>query len=142
MRSFKRLLILVVLGVFTAGCQPSSSESQVSKAFEHLEQAIENKNARAATMLFASGFRDQQGRDVKDIRGLMFLYFSRNKNIHVVTNNTKIGIDGTVARVQSDVTLLGTSNIIPERGRRVFIDLEWRKENRDWLLYRAVWESK
>ena len=60
----------------------------------------------------------------------------------MVTINTKISVDGNVARVQSDVTFLGTSNIIPERGRQIFIDLEWHKENQNWLLYRAVWESK
>ncbi|MDH5649721.1 MAG: hypothetical protein OEY67_08690 [Gammaproteobacteria bacterium] len=126
----------------SVACQKESDEVKISKALSGMEQGIENRDAGQVLELLSPLFQDHAGRDIKAVRGLMFVHFSRNERINVVTTNKAIQVHNDSARMQFDVLLLGSSNILPERGRRYKVDTEWIKENGNWLLHRMDWQSE
>ena len=137
--SFSTALVCIVMILFLGACNKDSDEARIKHALSILEQGLEKRDAATAISVFSKEYRDQAGRDTRATRSMMFVYFSRNQKIEVLTGNLSIEVKNSDASVKLDVVLLGGKNIIPERGQQYQVDMQWRKQGDDWRLYRAAW---
>jgi hypothetical protein len=52
-----------------------------------------------------------------------------------------INLMSDIADVQLEALLLGSSQWLPERGRRYRVQMRWHKQDGDWLLSRLDWQA-
>ena len=68
-------------------------------------------------------------------------HFKRNKNISIVMLDKNIIKNKTFFDVTFRVLLLGSNNMLPERGRVYQVASRWKKESGSWVISKLRWEK-
>ena len=89
----------------------------------------------------ADDFRTREGHLSQDINRMLFVQFRQNKHIQVFLYEMDINLMSDIADVQLEALLLGSSQWLPERGRRYRVKMRWHKQDGDWLLSRLDWQA-
>ena len=85
-------------------------------------------------------FRTREGLLPQDINRMLFIHFRQNKHIQVFLYNLDINVMSNTADVQLEALLLGSSQWLPERGRRYRVLMRWIKRDNEWWLLRLDWQ--
>ncbi len=128
--------------LFSLGCSDKRSpEQQIEALLEQGVKALEDKDIKAAGELLADSYRDSNGRDQRQMKGIAFLVLRRGP-VHLSLSDKKIELDasGTNATVSMKVTALQTAgapqtvgDLMP-RGRAIDVQVHVVKEGDDWRV--------
>jgi hypothetical protein len=141
------LLLLSVLLLQACSGDSDSPEVQIQRFIDSAVQAGEARSADRIGDLLHRDFIDQQGNNGKQIGRLLRAYFFRHQNIHLFTRIDDIEIlADNQASVSLHVAMAGTviSDItaLASLQARVYrFELQMVREDDDWLLRHASWES-
>ena len=123
------------------GCgSPLDDETQVRQSVEQLAEAIEKHDRNAILRRLADDFRARDGLLPQDINRMLFVQFRENKLIQVFLYDMEVEVMSNLADVQVETLLLGSSQWLPERGRRYQVQMRWHKHNGEWMLLRLDWQ--
>lgn len=134
--------LFCALLLFALGCsEKRTPEQQIEALLEQGVKALEDKDIKAAGALLADSYKDSNGRDQRQLKGIAFLVLRRGP-VHLSLSDKKIELDasGQRAIVSMKVTALQTAgapqtvgDLMP-RGRAVDVQLHVVKEGDEWRV--------
>jgi valyl-tRNA synthetase len=104
-------------------------------------QAVEERSVRQVQKFLADDFRTARHSNSQQLRSFMLLHFRQNKVIKVFTSNIQIVLQKEKADMVFNVLVTGSSNWLPERGRRFEVKSRWIKQDGDWKISRVNWQE-
>lgn len=135
------LWLSLLLAVVAAACTaPQDDETQIRQRIERLAKSIEQHDRDAVMQGLDDDFRTREGLSPHDINRMLFVQFRQNKQIQVFLFDMDINVMSNMADVQLEALLLGSSQWLPERGRRYRVQMRWSKQDAEWLLSRLDWQ--
>ena len=136
-----RCWFCLVLSVSLVACSaPVDDETRLRRHIELLATAIEQHERTTIMQQLDNEFRTREGLLPQDINRMLFAQFRQNKQIQVFLYDLQVQVMTSVADVQLETLLLGSSQWLPERGRRYRVQMRWQKQNDEWLLLRMDWQ--
>ncbi|MDH3948830.1 MAG: hypothetical protein OEU74_07705 [Gammaproteobacteria bacterium] len=130
-----------MLSVSLVACSPPADDAaQVRQGVEVLTKAIEQHERDIIMQRLDVDFRAREGLLPQDINRMLFVQFRQNKQIQVFLNDMEVNVMSSMADVQLNALLLGSSQWLPERGRRYRVQMRWSKRDGLWLLLRLDWQ--
>ena len=131
----------LVLGVSLVACTPPTDDAtQIRQGVELLAKAIEQHERDTIMQRLDEDFRTREGLLPQDINRMLFVQFRQNKQIQVFLYDIEVNLMSSIADVQFEALLLGSSQWLPERGRRYQVQMRWSKRDDEWLLLRLDWQ--
>jgi hypothetical protein len=130
-----------MLSVSLVACTPPADDAtQVRQGVEVLAKAIEQHERDIIMQQLDVDFRAREGLLSQDINRMLFVQFRQNKQIQVFLYDMEVNVMSSMADVQLEALLLGSSQWLPERGRRYRVQMRWSKRDGEWLLLRLDWQ--
>lgn len=121
------------------GCKEVSIESKIRNQINKMALAVEEKNGRDFIEYLDENFQDQDGRNKKQIRGILAAIFLQNKTINVTYSIDEIQIQEGI--VLASINVKNTAGkLFRTSASDVLIRSQWREHENEWLVYRAQWE--
>lgn len=131
----------LMLGIGLLACtSPIDDATQVRQGVELLAKAIEQHERETIMQRLDDDFRTREGLLPQDINRMLFVQFRQNKQIQVFLFDLDVNVMSSTADVQLEALLLGSSQWLPERGRRYRVQMRWNKRDGEWLLLRLDWQ--
>ena len=131
----------LILGISLVACsQPVDDATRIRQGIEDLAKAIEQHEQDAILQRLDADFRTRDGLLAQDIRQMLFVQFRQNKQIQVFLYDLEVNVMSSIADAQLEALLLGSSQWLPERGRRYRVEMRWNKQDGEWLLSRLDWQ--
>ncbi len=131
----------LMLGVSLLACtSPTDDATQVRQGVELLAKAIEQHERDTIMQRLDDDFRTREGLLPQDINRMLFIQFRQNKQIQVFLFDMDVNVMSNTADVQLEALLLGSSQWLPERGRRYRVQMRWNKRGDEWWLLRLDWQ--
>ena len=131
----------LILGVSLFACtQPIDDATRVRQSVEDLATAIEQHERDTIMQRLDVDFRTREGLLPQNINRMLFVQFRQNKQIQVFLFDLEVSVMSATADVQLEALLLGSSQWLPERGRRYQVQMRWNKRDDEWLLSRLDWQ--
>ena len=127
-----KIITLSVAAVLLVACsERTSDEAQVRELIVAAEDAAEARDSSDVLALVASDYGDSEGYDRAQLQNFLRGYFLANPRIEVVATvqDLQFPVDG-LGRARVDVTVLPA-------GDRGSLQVEFRRENRRWVVSRA-----
>ena len=131
----------LILGASLFACtQPIDDATRVRQSVEDLATAIEQHERDTIMQRLDVDFRTREGLLPQNINRMLFVQFRQNKQIQVFLFDLEVSVMSATADVQLEALLLGSSQWLPERGRRYQVQMRWNKRDDEWLLSRLDWQ--
>lgn len=127
-----KFVSLCVALTFLVACgSRTSDEEQVRELLEAAEAAAEARDTSDVLAVVAPDYSDSQGLDRAQLQNFLRGYFLANPRVEILmtVQELEFPVDG-LARARVGLTSLPA-------GDRATLQLEFRKEGRDWLVTRA-----
>ena len=135
------LVCLLLLGASLFGCSsPTGDETRLRQQLDQVAEAIEQHDRATVVEVLAEDFRTPEGQVAQDINRMLFLQFRQNKHIQVFLYDVEVKLFSPMADVELQALLLGSSQWLPEQGRRYEVQMRWQKQEDDWRLTRLKWQ--
>lgn len=141
----RRVLVLalaLLVALSAAACsEKRTPEQQIKAVLDAAVKALEEGDVNAASDLLAESYKDSNGRDRRQMKGIAFLALRRGP-LHLSLSDENIEVDESKQRatVSLKVTALQTAgapttvgDLVP-RGRAMEVQLSFVKEGEDWLV--------
>ncbi len=143
--TMKRLALLVRLLplLMLAACSKPDPQTALDTAAIELEQAIAQRQPRAAMRLLHDNFSGSHGMDRQMAHQQMLALFLRYQNIGLLVVNRNCKLDkGFYDRghCNAQVGVTGAQGLIPERAELYRVSTTWQLQGKDWLLLSMEWE--
>jgi hypothetical protein len=136
-----RWWLSLILGVSLGACTSTTDDAtQIRQGVELLAKAIEQHDRDTIMQRLDEDFRTREGLLSQDINRMLFVQFRQNKQIQVFLYDIEVNLMSSIADVQLEALLLGSSQWLPERGRRYQVQMRWSKRDDKWLLSRLDWQ--
>jgi hypothetical protein len=134
------LVCLLLLGASLVGCSsPTDDETRLRQQLDQVAEAIEQHDRDTVLEVLAEDFRTSEGQLAQDINRMLLLQFRQNKHIQAFLYDVEVKLFPPVADVELQALLLGSSQWLPEQGRRYEVQMRWQKQEDDWRLTRLRW---
>lgn len=131
----------LLIGVSLLACSPPpDDETRLRHILDQMAEAIEQHDRQSIMQHLAVDFRTSQGLLPQDINRMLFIQFRQNKQIEVFLYDIDVKLLPIAADVELEALLLGSSQWLPERGRRYQVQMRWQKQEQDWHLVRMEWQ--
>jgi len=135
------LVFVLLLSISLFACSPPpDDETRLRQALDRMAEAIEQHDRQTIMQQLAVDFRTTQGLLPQDINRMLFIQFRQNKQIQVFLYDIDVRLLPVTADVELQALLLGSSQWLPERGRRYRVQMRWQKEEEEWRLARLDWQ--
>ncbi len=135
------LVFVLLLSVSLFACSPPpDDETRLRQVLDRMAEAIEQHDRQTIMQQLAVDFRTTQGLLPQDINRMLFIQFRQNKQIQVFLYDISIRLLPVTADVELQALLLGSSQWLPERGRRYRVQMRWQKQEEEWRLARLDWQ--
>ena len=138
--------LLVVLALCSCG-KKAADEELIRAAISRAAQAAEAKDIAGVVKLVSKDYRDDNGLDYNGIKGVVFGEFFRPGKIQVFVTGVTVEVQGKKALVTAKTALVrgrdvkSIKDILPENADASKFTLIFKKEDGDWKLVNASWES-
>ena len=135
------LVFVLLLSISLFACSPPpDDETRLRQALDRMAEAIEQHDRQTIMQQLAVDFRTTQGLLPQDINRMLFIQFRQNKQIQVFLYDIDVRLLPVTADVELQALLLGSSQWLPERGRRYRVQMRWQKQEEEWRLARLDWQ--
>ena len=125
---------------FLACSPPPDDETRLRQILDQMAEAIEQHDRQTIMQQLAGDFRTTQGLLPQDINRMLFIQFRQNKQIQVFLYDIDVRLMPVTADIELEAVLLGSSQWLPERGRRYEVKMRWQKQKEEWRLARLDWQ--
>jgi len=139
------LLAVCILGMVGCSDRGPTPEDQIRALIAAGEQAAEAKDILALRDRVSSKYRDRDGRDKRELLGVITGYFLRHESIHLVTRIDEIHLEGP-DRAQVSFYLGAAGQAVSDfdalaslRADIYRIELVVVREEGDWRALSAQW---
>lgn len=141
-RSFtvQYLLLVFVLSLFACS-KPKPDDQQIMDSLSAMSQAVKNRQNANLMNYLTSDFRGQQRLYKSDMNTLVFYQFRAYKKPGAVLSRVDIKVKDGQASVTAYLLLTGTDAVVPQGGRLLKVESNWRKEKDQWRVFRATWQD-
>ena len=137
----------VVLGAALAlGCGgPAAPEAKLRLLLEELEHAVEARDLGDVKEAIAEDFRDDTGRDKRELTRYLAGILLRNQNIHLATRVRELSIDpageGQVRMIAALASgpIASASDLARLRGDVYRFEFSFVNQSGEWRLHHARW---
>lgn len=137
-------ILLAMLGA--CGGDPDNPEQQIRHMLATAEQAVEDRSITGVVNFVANNYKDQSGRQKREINQLIAGYILRNKGIHLLTRVHQVNLnqDGTRADIilyvgMAGVPLAGADQLVMTRADLYRFDLSLVQEEGEWRVAAGKW---
>ena len=141
------LLLLASLIVLSCSSAPNSPETVVRDFVSHAVSAVEDRNRSDLFEMIYESYRDEEGRNKKDLVAFVYGYMMRNKSIYCFTlvDTVQLNEDDTIsaiviaafaARPIANVSLLTEINSDIYR-----FEITLTPDGKNWKLVSASWRQ-
>ena len=135
------LVFVLLLSISLFACSPPpDDETRLRQALDRMAEAIEQHDRQTIMQQLAVDFRTTQGLLPQDINRMLFIQFRQNKQIQVFLYDIDVRLLPVTADIELQALLLGSSQWLPERGRRYRVQMRWQKQEEEWRLARLDWQ--
>jgi hypothetical protein len=136
------LVLGLLMSVSLLACAPpADDETRLRQQLKQFAQAIEQHDRQTIMQQLAVDFRTTHGLLPQDINRMLFIQFRQNKQIQVLLYDIDVNLMSAAADVELETLLLGSSQWLPERGRRYQVRMRWQKQEEKWRLARLDWQA-
>jgi ketosteroid isomerase-like protein len=146
----RRALAHAALALALAACggdAPPTPEEEVRALVEAFARAADQRDAGAALELISDAYADENGRDKRELHGVVAGYFLRNEAIHVVTRVKTVRLAEPPTQASVDAVAALTGAPVADPGEIAGLDadvyrfeLEARREDDGrWRVSSAHW---
>ena len=136
--------IAVALVVLTGlvACSSETPEAQLRQRFDAMQAAVEEKRIGDFMDGVSEEFTGAGGLDRAALHNLVRARTLANASIGATTGPLEVRVDGDNATVSFHLLLTGSSGrLLPEQARTYDVTTAWRREEGDWRIYHAQWDS-
>lgn len=134
-------VVALLLGTCLFGCSaPPDDEIRLRQQLKSLAEAIEQHDRQTIMQQLTVDFQTTEGLVPQDINRMLFLQFRQNKQIQVFLYDIDVKLMVLAADIELQALLLGSSQWLPERGRRYQVQMHWQKHDETWRLARLHWQ--
>ena len=135
------LVFVLLLSISLFACSPPpDDETRLRQVLDRMAEAIEQHDRQTIMQQLAVDFRTTQGLLPQDINRMLFIQFRQNKQIQVFLYDIDVRLLPVTADVELQALLLGSSQWLPERGRRYRVQMRWQRYEEEWRLARLDWQ--
>jgi ketosteroid isomerase-like protein len=136
--------LVLMLALTLSGCSRTTDEQRIRDAMAAMQQAMENRDARAFMAHVSDDFiGDSAEFDRAALANLLRMQVLRNDRIGATLGPIDVEMQGDRAKVQVLATLTGGSgNLLPERGSMYAITSSWKRQGSEWRCYSATWKQE
>lgn len=148
MKSIHSLGILLVLVSFlSVGCSetPLGPEEQLRNIISEAETYLESRDLSSAMAFVDPAYRDESGRDFRELKATLLGYFMRHKSIHIISTIDQIDLRSeNEAEVVLFAGLAGSQQetdmtLSQWRGELLRLQFLFTRSDDDWRLQMAQW---
>ena len=141
MKIVAHFLLLVFVGSLIS-CTTDNDEARLHQSLASLVEAVEDRSVRQVQKYLTDDFKTTRYANTQQVKAFMLLHFRQNKVINVFTSDIQTSIQEEKADVIFNALVTGSSNWLPERGRRFEVKSRWLKQDDDWKISRINWQEK
>lgn len=135
------IYIIALVMIFLVSCTPKGDEqSQLRDSLTEIQNLLEAHELKKILQHLDRDFLAQGRYGSAQLGQLMTLQFRQNQHLYVFLKNTEIQMQYPVADIVTTAYLLGSKNVIPERGQRYEVKMRWLKVKDKWKLSRLHWQ--
>ena len=142
MKLLPRLIISFILTCNLLACSAPDEETRVREALVNLVNAVQERSVLQVQKYFTNDFKTTKHPNTQQVKTFMLLHFRQNKVINVFTSDVQVLLQNEKADVTFTALVTGSSNWLPERGRRFAVETRWLKQDDDWKISRVNWQEK
>jgi ketosteroid isomerase-like protein len=136
------LCLLALTTLLWAGCsEPIPDEARIRQRIEAMSAATAEKDLAAVMAPIQEDFLGNQRIRKPNLKGLVYLHFSRHKHVHVFVHDVQVSVNGDHAEVSCNLVLAGREDLLPEQGRVLKVLSQWKKIAGDWMVMSASWQD-
>ena len=136
------LCLLALTTLLWAGCsEPIPDEARIRQRIEAMSAATAEKDLAAVMAPIQEDFLGNQRIRKPNLKGLVYLHFSRHKHVHVFVHDVQVSVNGDHAKVSCNLVLAGREDLLPEQGRVLKVLSQWKKIAGDWMVMSASWQD-
>ncbi len=134
------LLLFLVSVLVIASCgKELTEEEKIEALIKDAAEKVEAKDIKGVLKYVSESYKDKEGGDRNQIKGLLFLYTRQYEKIGIFVRSTEIEVNGDNATALVKLIFTGGENIVPESGSSYIVDLKLKLEDGDWRVVRAGW---
>ena len=141
MRLLLRFSLLVIFVSSFTACSKEDEETRLRRALDDLVNAIEERSVLQAQKHIADNFKSTRIVNRQQARAFMLVHFRQNQVINIFTSDIEVNLQQDKADMTFNALVTGSSNWLPERGRRFAVQSRWLKRDGDWKISRVNWEE-
>lgn len=136
-----------LIALALAACAPAPIEdeqAQVRAQVERLVEAVEASSPGDIEALLADDFAGPQGMDKARARAYASLMLRRYQNPRIRWSLEEMDVQEDRARVRARAVVSASGPQVPGmdfRGRRLDVEMGWRREGGDWKVVSARWSE-
>ncbi len=137
---------LIVLFILSA-CHREAEQDRVKKVLTEIQKAAGEKDIKTILRHLSKTYRDPQGYDYDDIKGLLLYYFFRHQQVSVFIPGIDMRVTGSSAKAVFQSVLSGRNkaaspgDLVPEALGMYDFDVAFVKESGEWKVTSAVWKK-
>lgn len=135
-------LAVLVLTSCLVACSTPDEKTRLQETLDELVGAVEARSVTGVQKYFSNDFKTTRHADTQQVKTFMLLQFRQNRVINVFTSDVEINLQQDKADVSFNALVTGSSNWLPERGRRFLIESRWIKRDGDWKISRVNWKEQ
>ena len=125
---------------FQVGCSRTENETErLLQDLSALQGQVEARESSEVLRHLDKGFMAQGRYQTAQLGQMMAFQFQQNQQIYLFLKNTEVHMRDPEADVITTAYVLGSKNMIPERGQRYEVKMRWLKVKDRWKLSRLNW---
>ncbi len=132
------IFIAVALALTSCG-KELTDEEKIEALIRDAAEKAEAKDIRGVLKHVSESYKDKEGNDRNQIKGLLFIYFQRYEKIGIFIRDIEVEVNGDSASAVVKLIFTGGAEIIPDSGSGYILDLKLKLEEGDWSVVRAGW---
>lgn len=134
------LFALVAVGLALVSCgKELTDEEKIEALIRDAAEKAEAKDIRGVLQYVSESYKDKEGNDRDQIKGLLFVYFHGYEKIGIFVRDIEVEVNGDNASAVVKLIFTGGAEIIPDSGSGYVLDLKLKREEGDWRVVRAGW---
>jgi hypothetical protein len=140
MKNIVRIFLVILISNLVA-CATPDEETLLRETLSALVTAVEDRSVRQVQKYLTDDFKTARHSNTQQLKTFMLLHFRQNQVINVFTNEVQVNLQQGKADITFNALVTGSSNWLPERGRRFAIQSRWLKRDGDWKISRVNWKE-
>ena len=136
-----RLFIPLFVTCSLLACSAPDEETRLREALANLVNAVEEGSVFKAQQYLSEDFKSSRIANRQQARAFLLLHFRQNQVINIFTSDIQVMLQDGKADMTFNALVTGSSNWLPERGRKFAVESRWLKQDGDWKISRVNWQK-